>query len=127
MKQLLTITIILSSIICFGQSKKVDVTAKNTKPEKVGAGFGFGDQLNDLLIFTKSIPLSEGEKFTMREHKEYVKQMAPYVKEFFKRDSVNRKLISNTVIPHLLPGDTVESYEVKDTEIIVKLKKPKKK
>lgn len=74
----------------------------------------------------RKIILSLGEMLTIKEHKNYVKQMAPYVKEFFMRDSVNRKFLNNTISPYLQPGDTLESYTINEKEILLTLK-PKKK
>lgn len=69
-------------------------------------------RLNQLGLDRK-IDLSKGEQFTEQEWQQYLKTMAPYVKEFFKRDSAHQKFVINTITPHLMKGDTIVNGSLK--------------
>jgi len=120
MKTIFTLLLLAVCSIAFGQ--KSITTASSS-----GIVVTNEVRLNQLGLDRK-IDLSKGEQFTEREWQRYFKQMAPYVKEFFKRDSAHQKFIQNTILPWLMPGDTVveKSLIVKESEISWKLK-PKKK
>lgn len=84
--------------------------------------FGQGIQKHDI-----TIPLSKGEQLTMDEHKNFVKQNLPIVKNYFRRDSSQNKFISNVITPYLHKGDTVESIKVENGVLYIDLKKTKNK
>jgi len=115
------LTILFLSICSLGFGQKKSVVASSN-------GITVTDDIRlQQLGLDRKIELSKGEQFTEKEWQEYYKQMAPYVKQFFKRDSAHQKFIQNTVTPYLMPGDSIQSINIKETEINLKLKPKKKK
>ena len=119
MKTLFTIIFLFLALICVAQKNQITTAS--------ASGIIITDdvRLNQLGLDRK-IDLSKGEQFTEKEWQEYSKQMLPYVKQYFQRDSLHRKFLENTIRPWLAPGDTLESWRMVDGEILLKLK-PKKK
>ncbi len=118
MKNFIILALILSVSVCFGQKKE----SKSETTIACAPCPGIDIPLQ------KHIPLSKGEALTIKQHNEDVKANGPAIKAFLKRDSVfNRSFLPNTIVPHLAPGDTIENYTINETEIILNLKKPKKK
>lgn len=112
MKTLLTLLLLSICLMAFGQPSGITVT------DEV--------RLNQLGLDRK-IDLSKGEQLTIKQHEEDVKRYAPILRAFLKRDSVyNYMFLQNTISPHLNVGDTLQTYEIKNNQIFLKLK-PKKK
>lgn len=124
MNKLLTLIFIGFSIVCSGQNKK-ELIASAKKAIEENPDIISVEIAGQSAKEHRTIPLSLGEQLTIKNHKEYIKQMAPYVKQFFKRDSVNQVFLNNTISPYLSVGDTVETYSITDKEILLILK-PKK-
>lgn len=117
----LTLVFILISIACWGQPPKKELSTGTTTVSE----FGIVKQMESFLN-QKTILFSKGEAFTEKEWQDYRKQVLPIVKEFFKRDSSHNKFLSNTVAPHLVVGDSIESYSTTLEGIVLKLKSKKK-
>ena len=126
----LTLIFILTCSLAFGQKKLMTGTTNHdgiTVECSPCPGITVTDEVRlNQLGLDRKIDLSKGEQFTEKEWQEYYKQMAPYVKMFFKRDSSHSKWLNNTLIPHLNPGDTVDRTEIKDGILHYHLKEPYK-
>lgn len=121
MTKLLTLLFISISVACWGQEPKKELSIGTSTVQ----GFSTVKQ-SEKFLNQKTILFSKGEAFTEKEWQEYNKQMLPYVKQYFARDSTHKKFVNNTVIPHLVQGDSVESYSITLEGIVLKLKTKKK-
>jgi len=107
------------SVACLGQNKKEITTTAKATVEASNANI---KPVNPTFSLEKTIIFSKGEAFTEKEWQDYRKQMLPLVKQFFQRDSVHNKFLGNTVAPHLMPSDTIETYSVTSEGIHLKFK-----